>query len=93
MAKATNTQRIYLVLDKTNNVGRLIEARSNVGALNHVTASRFETRIATQADLVYALTAGVPVEKTELITSAAEAIVAAVELETAAGNVPKEYPV
>lgn len=69
---ATIPNKIYLVLNKTNNVGRLVRAKSAPQALNHVIDSTHEARLATQEDLVYAVSAGVAVEDIGAKPSASE---------------------
>lgn len=56
------TQRIYLV---TTNDGheRLVKATQRSQALSHVANSLFTVRVASQDDLVKALTAGTAVEQ------------------------------
>ena len=54
-------QRIYLVCDNTGTT-RLISASLRQQALSHVANSMFTVRVASQKDLVEALTAGTKVE-------------------------------
>jgi hypothetical protein len=61
----TAEKRTYLVLDKGSNppVGRLVKTISTQRAVAHVVGERYDVRVATQDDLIYALTAGVKVEE------------------------------
>jgi hypothetical protein len=57
-----DTTRIYLVSKIDGSGARLVRASHKFGAHRHVTLSEYTTRLATQADLVELLGAGIKVE-------------------------------
>jgi hypothetical protein len=58
----TTDTRIYLVSKVDGTGARLVRASHKFGAHRHVTLSEYDTRLATQSDLVELLAAGVKVE-------------------------------
>lgn len=56
-------RRIYLVRDTTTGDFRLIRAGNQAQAIRFVAGDRFDGRLASQDDLIGAITAGVKVEE------------------------------
>ncbi len=69
------TKRIYTVIDLQNpsEPVRLINAATPASAIGHASRNRFAAKVATQADLVKAVKAGIEVENSDETEDSQEA--------------------
>ncbi len=74
MANTTKprTPKIFVVSDLTSGDARLVRAISAPAAIQHVIAGKFDAAVATQDQLVAALSAGVKVEDPSAASVAGE---------------------
>lgn len=74
MANTTKprTPKIFVVSDLTSGDARLVRAISAPAAIQHVIAGKFDASVATQDQLVAALSAGVKVEDSSAAPTADE---------------------